>query len=320
MYSVIEKEEGGFKKIVLLNDTNRVEIIPNCGAILNAWYVLVNGQWMNVIEGYESEADFREHCESKGFRSCKLSPYVCRINKGQYQFNGVDYSIGKFGFDENNLHGLLYDAAFDVVHQQATETMAMVQLEICYPASDAGFPFQYTIMVEYVLSANNTLTLLTRVLNQHEEPIPIADGWHPYFTLGGSINDYIFAMATDTMLEFNEQLIPTGEVLAFTKFQQPEVIGDTFLDNSFVLQQPLNAAACTLTNPLNNIQLQVLPKASYPILQVYTPDHRNSIAIENLSAAPDAFNNRIGLIYLEPNETKTFSTTYKIASDEPAIS
>ena len=320
MFSIIQKEEGGFEKIILVNETNRVEIIPNCGAILNAWHVLVNGNWMNVIEGYESEEMFRQHCESKGFRSCKLSPYVCRINKGAYSFNEVDYKIGKFGFDENMIHGLLYNVAFDVVHQQADESMAMTQLEICYPGSDAGFPFQYTIMVEYILQANNTLSLNTHVLNQHEEPIPMADGWHPYFTLGGSINDYTFTMATDTMLEFNDQLIPTGEMLAYKKFQQPALFGDTFLDNSFLLQYPLAGAACTLTNAANKIQLEVLPDASYPILQLYTPDHRKSIAIENLSAAPDAFNNHIGLLFLEPNETKSFSTTFKISSLEPAIS
>ena len=319
MFSVTQKEEGGFEKIVLQDETNRVEIIPNCGAILNAWHVLVNGHWINVIDGYESEEVFRKHCESKGFRSCKLSPYVCRINKGMYRFDGVDYKIGKFGFDENSIHGLMYNVAFDVVHQHADEMIAMVQLEICYAATDAGFPFQYTIMVEYILQAGNSLTLNTSVLNQHEDVIPMADGWHPYFTLGDTINQYTFKMASDTMLEFNDKLIPTGEVVPFKKFQAPELIADTFLDNSFLLKHPLFGAACTLTNPQQKIQLDILPEPSYPILQVYTPNHRNSIAIENLSAAPDAFNNTIGLLYLEPNETKIFSVTYKISSVEPTI-
>jgi len=320
MFSVIQRVDGGFEKIVLQNETNRVEIIPNCGGILNAWHVMVNGQWLNVIDGYESETDFRQNCENKGFRSCKLSPYVCRIKNGQYHFNGVDYNIGKFGFDENSIHGLMYDIAFDEVHQQADEMMAMVQLETCYAATDAGFPFQYTIMVEYILQEGNSLTLNTRVLNQHDTDIPMADGWHPYFTLGGSINECHFTIASDTMLEFDSKLIPTGETVPFHQFQQPELIAETFLDNSFLLRNPLFGAACVLTNNKAKIQLEIFPEDSYPILQVYTPDHRNSIAIENLSAAPDAFNNSIGIVTLEPNETKTFSTTYKISSVEPAIS
>jgi aldose 1-epimerase len=54
------------------------------------------------------------------------------------------------------------------------------------------------------------------------------------------------------------------------------------------------------------------PDRSYPYLQLYTPPHRRSIAIENLSAAPDVFNNRIGLVTLEPDHTKTFSARYVI--------
>jgi aldose 1-epimerase len=47
-------------------------------------------------------------------------------------------------------------------------------------------------------------------------------------------------------------------------------------------------------------------------LQIYTPEDRKSIAIENLSSAPDAFNNGMGLLVLEPGETKMFTTTYQI--------
>jgi aldose 1-epimerase len=49
-------------------------------------------------------------------------------------------------------------------------------------------------------------------------------------------------------------------------------------------------------------------------LQIYTPPHRKSIAIENLSSAPDAFNNKIGLIELGAEESHAFQTRYRIES------
>jgi aldose 1-epimerase len=49
-------------------------------------------------------------------------------------------------------------------------------------------------------------------------------------------------------------------------------------------------------------------------LQIYTPPHRKSIAIENLSSAPDAFNNKIGLIELGPEDSHAFQTRYRIES------
>jgi aldose 1-epimerase len=52
---------------------------------------------------------------------------------------------------------------------------------------------------------------------------------------------------------------------------------------------------------------------NYPYLQVYTPDHRRSIAIENLSSPPDSFNNLMGLITLGPEDSATFHLQYKLA-------
>jgi aldose 1-epimerase len=70
--------------------------------------------------------------------------------------------------------------------------------------------------------------------------------------------------------------------------------------------------ACTLTNEKQNIRLAIFANTNYPYLQVYTPPHRNSIAIENLSAAPDVFNNNMGLILLEAGESIGFSCAYEI--------
>lgn len=313
MFSVFSKKEDGLDKIVLKSDTSTVEIIPNCGGILNAWQVENNGTLIDVIDGYESEADFKENCESKGFRSVKLSPYVCRMAEGKYNFEGQDFQVKKFFLNEHAIHGLVYDAAFEPVHQQADETGAILQLEYCYAATDKGFPFQYTIMLEYVLQANNLLTLNTYVLNQHAAAIPLADGWHPYFKLGESVNKLSLCMASKKMVGFDETLIPTGELLDYKRFQVPEIIGDTFLDNCFELNAH-NEQACLLENAELGLKLEIFANEGYPFLQVYTPPNRKSIAIENLSSAPNSFNNRIGIIYLEPNCKQHFSTSYQIST------
>ena len=112
------------------------------------------------------------------------------------------------------------------------------------------------------------------------------------------------------MLEFNKHLVPTGKVLSFNKFQSLEKLSGTILDNCFQLNKN-HEAACVLENQQSKLRFKIFPSNAYPYLQVYTPPHRNSIAIENLSSAPDAFNNKIGLIILQPNEAKAFTTTYQ---------
>ena len=69
-----------------------------------------------------------------------------------------------------------------------------------------------------------------------------------------------------------------------------------------------------LKDPETNLQVEVWPEKTYPYLQFYTPDHRMSIAIENLSAPPDTFNNGINLIILPPDANAVFTTMYKITA------
>jgi aldose 1-epimerase len=60
------------------------------------------------------------------------------------------------------------------------------------------------------------------------------------------------------------------------------------------------------------MKLIVDPENSYPILQIYTPLSRKSIAIENLTGAPDNFNNGIGLLFLDPKKEYSFTTSYTV--------
>lgn len=85
------------------------------------------------------------------------------------------------------------------------------------------------------------------------------------------------------------------------------------LDNCFLLDTSKASSRCILQN--GRLRLTIEPNASYPYLQIYTPPHRKSIAIENLSSAPDAFNNGIGLIVVNSGEKKEFSTSYVLMAD-----
>ena len=76
----------------------------------------------------------------------------------------------------------------------------------------------------------------------------------------------------------------------------------------------LNAASNAVSDESVGLTIHFYPEKSYPILQVYTPPHRRSIAIENLSAAPDAFNNDIGLIHLQAGESYDFRTMIRVDS------
>ena len=57
MFSIQEKEEAGFKKIILRDDISKTyaAIIPSCGAILHAFAANAKGKFINVVESYAKQ-------------------------------------------------------------------------------------------------------------------------------------------------------------------------------------------------------------------------------------------------------------------------
>lgn len=290
----------------------RAEIIPSAGGILNGLWVNTSRGMTNVIDGYSGAADFRQRVH-QGFRSAKLSPFVCRLHRSQYSWKGIAYTLDqKFVLNGSAIHGILYDAPFDVVEQQADDQQSSVTLRYQYDGALAGYPFPYNCTIRYCLETPGNLTIQTHVSNppSAEQAIPVCDGWHPYFQLGGKVDDAWLEIASDSMFEYNDQLIPTGKYLFNSDFFPGRKLGDMKLDNGFRLNDQ-RSPLCTFKN--DEICLQFMSVKNYPILQLYIPEHRNSIAIENLSAAPDAFNNGIGLTILEPGQKIDFEVTMKIS-------
>jgi aldose 1-epimerase len=313
-YTISRDTIKGFD-IVRLKDEETgtyADIAPSCGAILHAFVVNNNGEETNVIYSYDSAADFKEHTTSKGFRGCKLSPFVCRIKEGKYHFAEKDYKIEKYYDRTNALHGMLYDQPFKVIAEHQNSLRSSVTMIYEYRGSDPGYPFNYDCIVTYELEANNKLNVLTLVVNRDKGLIPIQDGWHPYFTLGDKIDDLQLEFQSKELVEFDDKLIPTGKLTRYEEFGSLKSFGNTEYDNCFTLNFADCQPMCVLRNPGKNIEVEIMPERSYPYLQFYTPPDRNSIAIENISGAPDAFNNGMGFATLPPGESSLFKTSFKI--------
>ena len=313
-FIVETKTENGFDKIVLKDAATEtfVEIIPACGAILHSFTLLHNNKFINVIDQYTDANDFALNVASKGFKSCKLSPFACRIKNAAYHFDGEKYTLNKFLLDKNAIHGLLYDAAFTEIKREANDERATLTLGYSYKGNENGYPFKYDCSITYTLEKENTIQIMTEIINKDNHLIPIQDGWHPYFTLGGKINDLLLEFQSKEKIIFYSNMIPSGEKIAYQQYGSLKKIGPENFDDCFSVNFTEGQPTCVLRNTMRKVQVEIYADKSYPYLQVYTPPHRNSIAIENLSAIPDAFNNGIGLITLAPQTSKIFTTTYKI--------
>lgn len=314
MFSIQKRSENGFDKIILQNEVtgNFASVLPACGAILHEYVVRIDNKPVNVIDSYASLDEFKNQLEEKGYKGCKLSPFVCRMNESKYHFGEKEYFIQKSRPAKHALHGLLYDKPFTITSEIANELNASVTMKYEYRGEDPGYPFHYDCMITWKLEPENKLTVITESVNKDAGLIPMQDGWHPYLTLGEKIDDLHLEFQAKNMVEFNKELIPTGQTIEYKKFTTIEKIGDTYLDNCFTLDLQECQPLCVLRNEEKQFEVQLFPGESYPYLQIYTPPHRKSIAIENISGPPDGFNNSTGFITLEAGQSAIFQTSYKI--------
>ncbi len=315
-FSICHLEENGLRLVILKEEATATEValLPDYGASLHAFKVRMTtgNDLFNVIDNYHDLAQVEKEME-QSYKSPKLSPFPCRIRDGKYEFEGKQYQFRKLFKDGNAIHGLLAGKSFTVLEEDISEVSAALSMEYYYDKEDGGYPFNYACGVRYILHPDSLLEVVTTVTNLDDRVIPIADGWHPYFQLGGRIDDWHVRFHASAIVEFDQRLIPTGKLLQYNIFDNPRMLGDTFLDNCFILKQELVSPACELFNPANGLRVSFYPDASYPYLQIYTPPTRQSIAVENLSGAPDCFNNKMGLTLLQPGHSQIFTTRYKVS-------
>jgi len=314
MFSITISNDGGWEKYILQDDVSGsyAEVIPGSGAILHAFgFRDVHGT-VNVVESYDSADDFLHHQERKGFLGAKLSPFVCRLKEGRYQFGEKSYRFEKYYLGRHAIHGILYNRIFGVIGQSADEHHASVTMKYDYRGQEPGYPFHYDCTVTWRLAAGHKVTVTTECINQDKGLIPMQDGWHPYFTLGDPVDELQLEFQSKEIVEFDSDLLPTRNMVPYEDFIALKKIGPIFMDYCFALNMDACQPLCVLRNPVKKIELEIYPGRSYPFLQIYIPPHRKSIAIENLSGPPDGFNNAMGTQILEPGAAALFQTTYQL--------
>ena len=314
-FAVSINQETGYQVVELQDkQTGTTAQLYSFGALLNAFKIPTKTGTFNGIDGFSSINDAVANATA-GFKSSKLSPFVCRMQHGKYIFDHTAYTIEGFYLGEHAIHGLLFNASFEITETKSTELEASVKFSHQYQGTDAGYPFPFTLHVTWKLTAGNTLQVFTTATNNHSSAIPFSDGWHPYCTVGETIDSATLSFTTNKQLEFSADLLPTGNTIEDNRFVGGQKMEGIFLDNCFLLDNHSETKhSCTLKN--DTVTLTITPDKQYPYLQIYTPPHRKSIAIENLSSAPDSFNNGIGLLVVEPEHTLEFSTTYTLTANK----
>lgn len=284
--------------ITLINEDKKVKasVIPSLGGMLNG-FSLGN---FEVVDGIEiNEAGVEDYLNT--YKSSLLLPYPNRIANGRFEFRGRRHQMScnekALG---NSLHGFIYNKTFEVVSAETKSNQAELVISFSYSGDTAGFPYSFKTELTYSLDSDGKMTCCCEVSNSGKDVIPIGLGWHPYFDMGQKVNRLSLKFDTVTHWEVDDKMIPTMDTVIIDPISGN--IGEDEYDGCFTLENPIIELATE-----EGKKLIMDCGEDFPYLQVYTPPHRKSIAIEPMTCPPDVYNNRVNLIELDPGEKRSFS-------------
>jgi aldose 1-epimerase len=267
-----------------------LEIFPDFGGTMGKlelqnrllWTDLPGPEWLNQTTTH-------------GFRGVKLAPFANRVANGQWHWGEKKEQLElRCPGEPHAHHGLVYDARFEVMHHTLNQVSLIAQL-----GPFQGFPFTFEMKLHYHLE-NSSLTLTTEVRNLSESTMPYADGWHPYFNLTGGLKNWELVLPQGMKsLETDNFGIPKGSLSEIWPEKIP--LADFQADHCLQFPEHTTDRSILLLGP-NNEQIKVTSDAVYGFCQLYTPTGDAELAIEPMNGAIDAFNNRLGLTLLSPNE------------------
>jgi aldose 1-epimerase len=298
LFSIQQTTRGGFQVLQLKNESTGefVEIIPALGGMVHR-LVLKNNNQLHDLLSFDADQELKLN---PLFRGRILFPFNDRIPQAQYSYgNRVFHLTPNCGEEPCAIHGLVYDQPFIMAGQAMNDHACSIRLEYkIQPERFQGYPFEVTLRIEYILSGAG-FELKFEIFNQGATAAPLALGWHPYFTFGGSLKGASLQARSAFYLEVGPDLIPTlnflktaGSIFDFSKAKPVEN-----REMDITLACPENGET-TLSGSDGKIILFQDPYF-YKYTQIYIPKDQVAIAVEPISAATNAFNfHELGLSVL----------------------
>jgi aldose 1-epimerase len=269
-------------------------VVTECGASLR----LLEYDGRPLVLGWSEDE------QTSSGRGQLLAPWPNRIRGGRYTFAGrelrLPLSEPKLG---NASHGLVRWTSW-TLEERTGQSVSLVYRLMSQP----GYPWTLDLHVLYDLSADG-LTVTVTATNLSSAPAPYALGAHPYLTAGsGPVDGWELTLPAATRVVVDQQLIPTGtEDVRDTEldFRIGRPIRGTQLDTAFtdLTRGDDGRVEVTVRDPHGRRGVALWMDARHAWVQVFTgdalPAHaRESLAVEPMTAPPDAFNSGAGVVVL----------------------
>ena len=302
MYKHIIEPFGKFEKHTIENQQgDSFSIVSAFGA--NLLDLKFNN--ISVLDGYRTPEELVENSWSKNI---VLFPFPNRLRDGRYTHEGITYQFDINNADtQNAIHGFSKDVPMTVENVKTDAHQGSMTCAYLHDGSHKSYPFKFNFKITFSLksqSEGSSLEIEMQFTNLENKPIPVGLGWHPYFRISEKSDDTFLQMPDCQLIMIDERMLPTGKKQAFKDFETLKKVDSTFLDNGFYINNQTENAEVILQSELGTLTYwQETGAAKWNYVQVFTPPHRQSIAIEPMTCNMDAFNNKEGLVLLTPKAT-----------------
>lgn len=259
------------------------------------------GGWIAVIDGYE-DGELPERAEG-----AVLFPWPNRVAGARWWWRGrtMTLPINEPALGHAN-HGLVMDRLFDVTAAGVSEVTVRVAV-----TPVAGYPFHVGLSITYALTESG-LTVTSVITNDGVEPAPVALGFHPYLRAGrGPSTRWRVRVEGSEVIEFDDRLLPRRpvarqewDVSSASRLGGEQRIGSGDLNVCLVGRGPRSHRPVARLMGEQRVCLWADPQ--FDFTQVYLAPEvsgRRALAVEPMTAAPDAFNSGHGVLLLASGET-----------------
>jgi aldose 1-epimerase len=285
--------------------TVRAEVWPHCGFNCLRWQVRQpDDSWGNILF---TSPDWEANPVPTRSGHPVLFPFPGRLRYGKMQFQGKVHELPlNDSTKQHAIHGFTPRNPWRVTDSNGDDEWAFVTGEFSLkkdlPATLGQWPADFTLTLTYRLHADK-LRLDAAVANLGPGPLPFGLGFHPYFRLPGvteaDVGGHVLQSHAEQVWETHADNLPTGwrnDIAGDLDFRQPRPIGATPLDHVFTaLRTPEPelgglAEVAVLSHPAAAGRLRVMADPAFRELVLFTPPHRQAVAIEPYTCSADAAN------------------------------
>jgi aldose 1-epimerase len=264
------------------------------------------------VDGRDVFQRFDEHEIAPAYHGAVLIPWPNRVAGGRYAFDGEEYQLAISEPERNAaLHGLACWLPWTLVSHEPDRVALSFRV-----MPSPGYPFHLDTTVEYQLDDGGLRVTATSV-NAGDRPCPYGLGFHPYVAAApnSTIDECELRLDVRRRLVPDELLIPRGEEPVAGgehDFRAARRVGAFSVDDAYTdVVRDGEGRSWARLQGADGRTAAIWADQDFGYWQAYSADRlpepltRRAMALEPMTAAPNAFASGDGLIRLAPGESFT---------------